>query len=544
VVIPILAEIQWMFEAVRAGVSIHPHLPPLKLNEHVLVHQRKQIGGCRSSSEPTSCECINVERCGSSLSKDILKLNEHFWSEYYKCELSKQANLKHLTSLVAKKSHTLKEGPLHAYYSGELVKGSMCKGCKDAGKHPLDITRNKKSTERYYIELSKALEATDLHPAQMLHQDKKYAHWIAVRVGHEQGTGLMLQIKDIVEGEENFFVYAEPDELRTFDVQFQLCDKAAADKIRKEDKGRNTGHGGDRRSVTRSRKLKMSSSVGPRLGQQPTPPLLLPPESDGMSVSTESMQLFECGPESTWNCMQKSGYTYYHATQYLISEWEKLEAVYGKQNFDEVIQSVDPMTWDQIEDDLGIGRRWARQQAQLGPIKAFVDLVVKGVDQIKMQLSDRRVTLERLDGGTALLSGCDANDQTAHFDSNHTRISWLFNSADNYDFDLWPQSHLVYKIAEDSLNRGTSWGGGHFPDALINHPCQRKTITMEGKSLILFGGHLLHRGTRNKLGKPHVRFFGELQVIDNDHATLTTAPQENTTHFPLPIFYPLFDGLT
>ena len=75
--------------------------------------------------------------------------------------------------------------------------------------------------------------------------------------------------------------------------------------------------------------------------------------------------------------MREFGYAYFLPTTHLLSEWAKLESECGQQDFDAIVRSIDASMWDEIEDVLGKGRRWARLPEQFGPIQPFVDLVVK-----------------------------------------------------------------------------------------------------------------------------------------------------------------------
>jgi len=141
-----------------------------------------------------------------------------------------------------------------------------------------------------------------------------------------RATGSMIRIKDIVEGEESFFVYANPESMKSFHMEFLLCDKAAAAKQKKEKKEE-----GDRRSLRVRQRLRSGGGVvayvGPRpsltgppqppVSPLPPPPQLQPqpslpttprprPGDHGTASVTEVRQLLELNTESSWTTYVES----------------------------------------------------------------------------------------------------------------------------------------------------------------------------------------------------------------------------------------------
>jgi hypothetical protein len=168
VVCPIVNEIKALFAARRRdrkSISVDPSRSVLALDEFVHIHQQKQL---RLGANTSCYHGISVNRCGPSLPDGVHEMNSRFWSEYYGSEPSRDANLTPMLSLVAKKTHLLSEGRLHAYYSGELITGELCAVCtKDDGKYPLEMTNNKKPQAPIHIELEHKLVETDIHPGMM-----------------------------------------------------------------------------------------------------------------------------------------------------------------------------------------------------------------------------------------------------------------------------------------------------------------------------------------------------------------------------------------
>ena len=114
--------------------------------------------------------------------------------------------------------------------------------------------------------------------------------------------------------------------------------------------------------------------------------------------------------------------------------------------------------------------------------------------------------------GQAIFSDIDATDKEVHFGSDDVTISWLFNTQDNYYFDVWPESHK-YMVAVDNMSSGKAYGQ-QLPQFLTKDPLSRYRIGMEPYSLVIFWGQLLHRGTRNLLQMLHMRFLGEIDVLE------------------------------
>jgi hypothetical protein len=159
---------------------------------------------------------------GPALPDFVREANCSFWREYFKSEevgepfvvRENGKVIRRLHNLVAKKTHLLNMGPLHAYYDGNLVKGDMCDACALSRRMVQGLRQ--RGPDTISIELEEELDPQKIHPAQMLHQAIGHAHFRMYTFGDLLFTGLLEQIKDIVEGEQVYYMYASPKEAKDY----------------------------------------------------------------------------------------------------------------------------------------------------------------------------------------------------------------------------------------------------------------------------------------------------------------------------------------
>jgi len=385
----------------------------------------------------------------------------------------------------------------------------------------------------------------------MLHQARQYAHWIAIRDPDQVGTGLMQQIRDIVTGEDSYFVYGSPEEMKGWETELIACEKAKAAEERKVERKKilegKIGHGGVRRAGSRA---------APHQHSKPNSDAAYQFSCDEyLSGRTEA--LFEPDPDNK-GCQtifyQKVGVAKFVATPLFIEIWEKLLTRFGNANFTEVLNTVcgstghtPPQHWTQLNPRLGTGRLMGRvSPEETRHMTPFALLVIEGIKRLKAGFQPNGLNLKLGRNQFAIVSKPNASAQRMNFDEEIDIASWLFNCQGEYSFDFWPRSHTTMD-AVDACSERDGMCGRQVPKQFRDHPTKRMKIQMEEFSLVIFSAQLLHRGTKNTTGALHCRFFGTLEGLaaragkQSRFVKITEKRERNSnTYFLKPEFERLF----